>query len=228
MHQSLTTTLIDGDYAEFWVVSTDRAGNQVNGLGSESLPKRVDVRIMEFLPTLTNVVFDPTDKPLPGQRVTVKTFWSNLGKRDGTLSLSLWQNNGGESWSQSPPADDIEILLAAGSTSVVVDLIYEPSLPGPQVLYVINQGDFQNLGYPVEGMIVSSADIDSVSEGDSTLAYTLIGAAALIIVGIGAYMVKTGSGRRDDDYYEDEDFEYDDDEDYEYDEDGYDDEEQDD
>ena len=77
-------------------------------------------------------------------------------------------------------------------------------------------------------MIVSSADIDSVSEGDSTLAYTLIGAAALIIVGIGAYMVKTGSGRRDDDYYEDEDFEYDDDEDYEYDEDGYDDEEQDD
>ena len=31
MTQSLTTKLIDGDYVEFWVVSTDRAGNQVNG-----------------------------------------------------------------------------------------------------------------------------------------------------------------------------------------------------
>ena len=75
--------------------------------------------------------------------------------------------------------------LSQGSTSVVVDMIFEPSLPGVPVLYVIDGGDFQNLAYPVEGMVVSSADVSGVSSGDSTLAYTLIGGVAIITVGIG-------------------------------------------
>ena len=218
MTQSLTTKLIDGDFAEFWVVSTDRAGNPVNGLGSEALPKRVDIRIMEFLPTLTNTVFDPTDKPLPGQRVTMKTFWSNLGKREGTLSLSLWESKGGDEWAQSPPADNVEVTLEASATSVVVEFVYEPSLPGVPVLYVIDSGDFENLAYPVDGMIVSSADVDAVSSGDSMLVWTIIGFVAAITLAVGAYMVRTASNNRDDDYYEDdeyEDYEEDEEEDYE-------------
>jgi len=219
----VNTKLVDGDYILFWVVSTDRAGNGVNGLGSEDNPKRADIRIMEFLPTLTNTVFEPTDRPLPGERVTVKTFWSNPGKRGGSVDVSLWQNNGGESWSQSPPSGSVELFLEPGSTSVVVDMIFEPSLPGVPVLYVIDGGDFQNLAYPVEGMVVSSADVSGVSSGDSTLAYTLIGGVAVITVGIGIAMAMRAGGARDDDYdeeYEDDDEEYeDDDEEYEDDDD---------
>lgn len=213
----VNTKLVDGDYILFWVVSTDRAGNGVNGLGSEESPKRADIRIMEFLPTLTNTVFEPTDRPLPGERVTVKTFWSNPGKRGGSIDISLWMNSGGESWSQSPPSDSVELFLEPGSNSVVVDMIFEPSLPGVPVLYVIDGGDFQNLAYPVEGMVVSSADVSSVSSGDSTLAYTLIGAVVVITIGIGIAMAMRAGGARDDDYDE----EYDDDE-YEDDEEEYD------
>ena len=172
---------------------------------------------MEFLPTLTNTVFEPTDRPLPGERVTVKTFWSNPGKRGGSIDISLWMNSGGESWSQSPPSDSVELFLEPGSNSVVVDMIFEPSLPGVPVLYVIDGGDFQNLAYPVEGMVVSSADVSSVSSGDSTLAYTLIGAVVVITIGIGIAMAMRAGGARDDDYDE----EYDDDE-YEDDEEEYD------
>ena len=215
MGSLVNTKLVDGDYILFWVVSTDRAGNGVNGLGSEDNPKRADIRIMEFLPTLTNTVFEPTDRPLPGERVTVKTFWSNPGKRGGSIDVSLWQNSGGESWSQSPPSDSVELFLEPGSTSIVVDMIFEPSLPGVPVLYVIDGGDFQNLAYPVEGMVVSSADVSSVSSGDSTLAYTLIGGVAVITVFIGIAMAMRASGVRDDDYdeeYDDEEYEYDDEE----------------
>ena len=149
----------------------------------------------------------PTDKPLPGQRVTMKTFWSNLGKREGTLSLSLWESKGGDEWAQSPPADNVEVTLEASATSVVVEFVYEPSLPGVPVLYVIDSGDFENLAYPVDGMIVSSADVDAVSSGDSMLVWTIIGFVAAITLAVGAYMVRTASNNRDDDYYEDDEYE---------------------
>ena len=209
MTQSLTTKLIDGDYVEFWVVSTDRAGNPVNGLGSESLPKRVDIRIMEFLPILTNTVFEPTDTPIPGQRITMKTFWSNLGKREGTLSLKLWESKGGEEWTQSPPSDNVEVSLDASETSLVVEFVYEPTMPGVPVLYVIDADNFENLAYPVDGMIVSSADVDSVSSGDSLLAYTMIASIAVITILVGGYMVSTASSRVEEEYYDDDYEDYD-------------------
>ena len=131
----------------------------------------------------------------------------------------MWQNNGGESWSQSPPSESVELILEPGATSVVVDMIFEPNLPGVPVLYVIDGGDFQNLAYPVEGMVISSADVSGVSSGDSTLAYTIIGGVAIITVGVGIAMAMRAGGQRDDDYdeeYEDDDEEYeDDDEEYE-------------
>ena len=94
----------------------------------------------------------------------MKTFWSNPGKRGGSIDISLWMNSGGESWSQSPPSDSVELFLEPGSNSVVVDMIFEPSLPGVPVLYVIDGGDFQNLAYPVEGMVVSSAVVSSAAQ----------------------------------------------------------------
>ena len=217
MSQSLTTKLIDGDFAELWVVSTDRAGNPVNGLGSEAIPKRVDIRIMEFLPTLTNTVFD-VERPLAGQRVTMTTFWSNQGKRDGTLSLSLWELKGGDQWDQSPPADDLEVNLEAGATSVIVEFVFDTRTQGVPILYVIDSGQFDNLAYPVEGLIVSPPDIVSDSNSDSTLAFTLIGGIAAITLVVGAYMVITASNKRDDEYYDDDYEDYDDEyEDEEYD-----------
>ena len=78
---------------------------------------------------------------------------------------------------------------------------------------MIDGGDFQNLAYPVEGMVVSSADVSGVSSGDSTLAYTLIGGVAVITVGIGIAMAMRAGAGRDDDYDEEYDEEYEDDDD---------------
>ena len=194
-----------------------RDRNPVNGLGSEAIPKRVDIRIMEFLPTLTNTVFD-VERPLAGQRVTMTTFWSNQGKRDGTLSLSLWELKGGDQWDQSPPADDLEVNLEAGATSVIVEFVFDTRTQGVPVLYVIDSGQFDNLAYPVEGLIVSPPDVVSDSNSDSTLAFTLIGGIAAITLVVGAYMVITASNKRDDEYYDDDYEDYDDEyEDEEYD-----------
>ena len=136
----------------------------------------------------------------------MKTFWSNLGKREGTLSLKLWESKGGEEWIQSPPSDNVEVSLDASETSLVVEFVYEPTMPGVPVLYVIDADNFENLAYPVDGMIVSSADVDSVSSGDSLLAYTMIASIAVITILVGGYMVSTASSRVEEEYY-DEDYE---------------------
>ena len=94
MTQSLTTQLIDGDFAEFWVVSTDRAGNPVNGLAAKHSQRGSTLESWSS-PTPTNTVFDPTDKPLPGQRVMMKTFWSNLGKRRDPIFVPLGEQGWG-------------------------------------------------------------------------------------------------------------------------------------
>ena len=177
----------------------------MNGLGSESLPKRVDIRIMEFLPILTNTVFEPTDTPIPGQRITMKTFWSNLGKREGRYRSNYGRAKVEKS-GFNPPSDNVEVSLDASETSLVVEFVYEPTMPGVPVLYVIDADNFENLAYPVDGMIVSSADVDSVSSGDSLLAYTMIASIAVITILVGGYMVSTASSRVEEEYY-DEDYE---------------------
>ena len=108
MTQSLTTKLIDGDFASFGSSprierkSCERLGSEHSQRGS-TLESWSSCRPDEYS-------VRPDDKPLPGQRVTMKTFWSNLGKREGTLSLSLWERRAGTKGPISP-ADNVEVTL---------------------------------------------------------------------------------------------------------------------
>ena len=109
-------------------------------------------------------------------------------------------------------------LKEAGATSVIVEFVFDTRTQGVPVLYVIDSGQFDNLAYPVEGLIVSPPDVVSDSNSDSTLAFTLIGGIAAITLVVGAYMVITASNKRDDEYYDDDYEDYDDEyEDEEYD-----------
>jgi len=72
-----------GDYLWFWITSTDKSGNEIIGSGSESAPRQVTLRIMEFLGQFTRSVINPSNTPVQGDILTIETFWENPGKREG-------------------------------------------------------------------------------------------------------------------------------------------------
>ena len=93
--------------------------------------------------------------------------------------------------------------MEAGATSVIVEFVFDTRTQGVPVLYVIDSGQFDNLAYPVEGLIVSPPDIVSDSNSDSTLRSRSLGESRRSHSVVGAYMVITASNKRDDEYYDD-------------------------
>ncbi|GIS49599.1 MAG: hypothetical protein Ct9H90mP23_2710 [Methanobacteriota archaeon] len=81
----------------FWVTSADKAGNEIQGLGSQQSPRAVALRVMEFTPSLDNVVVTPKD-PLQDTTVVIETYWSNSGKRDGTIEINLYELKSDGRW----------------------------------------------------------------------------------------------------------------------------------
>ena len=79
-----------GDQIAFYVTSTDKAGNEVSGLGSEAAPRIPTLRIMEFLGQYSRSIVS-TATPLMGETVKIDTFWENTGKRDGTVTVGLYE-----------------------------------------------------------------------------------------------------------------------------------------
>ena len=63
-----------GDQIAFYVTSTDKAGNEVSGLGSEAAPRIPTLRIMEFLGEYSRSIVS-TATPLMGETVKIDTFW---------------------------------------------------------------------------------------------------------------------------------------------------------
>ncbi|MFL2958754.1 MAG: hypothetical protein ACJZ5P_01705 [Candidatus Thalassarchaeaceae archaeon] len=214
-----------GDSISFWITSTDKAGNEVSGLGSESIPRAPVLRIMEFLGGYVRAVSSPS-APLMNEIVTIETFWENTGKRDGTLVVGLYElmyevdENGqsSERWKESlttAQTPNLEIPLEAEATSVRVTFRWEATSPGQPNLYIvtdidgdgsIDESDFNAADIAIGGISVVPPPPED--EGSADSAIMMIGAiAAIAVAAIGFLMSRRGN---EDDVY------YDDDEDYEY------------
>ena len=211
-----------GDQIAFYVTSTDKAGNEVSGLGSESAPRIPTLRIMEFLGQYSRSIVS-TATPLMGETVKIDTFWENPGKRDGTITVGLYELTLEESadgtleqrWrpSVTTQSGDTEIDLPAETTSVRATFMWEATSPGQPDLYLVmdidgdgqlTEIDFAAANTPVTG--ISVVPPPSSDEGtDSSI--MIIGAVVVLAIAmIGFFMTR---GRGDDDYYyDDEDDEY--------------------
>tara|TARA_A100000164_G_scaffold206373_1_gene182987 strand:+ start:558 stop:7427 length:6870 start_codon:yes stop_codon:yes gene_type:complete len=213
-----------GDSVSFWITSTDKAGNEVSGLGSESIPRAPALRIMEFIGEYVRAVSSPS-APLMNEIVTIETFWENTGKRDGTLVVGLYEliyevdENGqsSERWKESlttAQTPNLEIPLEAEATSVRVTFRWEATSPGQPNLYIvtdidgdgsIGESDFNAADIAIGGISVVPPPPED--EGSSDSAIMMIGAiAAIAVAAIGFLMSRKGS--EDDVYYDDDDYEY--------------------
>jgi hypothetical protein len=213
-------TIENGDRIMFWVTSTDKAGNEIQGLGSQQSPRAVALRVMEFSPSLDNVVVTPKD-PLQDTTVVIETYWSNSGKRDGTIEINLYELTGDGKWETE--SNGMELDLSAETSSVYARFEWVAGAPGQPVLYIIVDDDFDNPAHPVSGLVVQAPVTDEGTDEDM-MVYLIMGGVFLVaVVMVGFFVSRSRSG--DDDYYYDdddsyfeEDYEYDDEE-YEYDDD---------
>ena len=199
----------------FWVTSTDKAGNEIQGLGSEQSPRAVALRVMEFSPSLDNVVVTPKD-PLQDTTVVIETYWSNSGKRDGTIEINLYELTGDGKWETE--SNGMELDLSAETSSVYARFEWVAGAPGQPVLYIIVDDDFDNPAHPVSGLVVQAPITDDGTDED-TMVYLIMGGVFLVaVVMVGFFVSRSRSG--DDDYYYDDDDSYYE-EDYEYDDEEY-------
>ena len=165
--------------------------------------------------------------------VTIETFWENSGKRDGSLVVGLYEliyevDANGESTERWQPSlttaqtPDMEIQLAAESTSVRVSFKWEATAPGQPNLYIvtdvdgdgsIGENDFNAADIAIGGISVTPPP--STDEGSTDSAIMMIGGIAIVAIGaIGFLMSRRGSD--EDMYYEDDDYEYYDEEEEDY------------
>jgi hypothetical protein len=206
-----------GDQIAFWVTSTDRAGNVVTGLGSESAPRMPTLRIMKFNPEYTRVVINPTSTPMVGDMLTLQTFWENDGKREGSITVGLYELNP-ESGQWSPALTTLsdgptEIILGAQSSSVNTQFQWESWSEGQPLLVLIMEDpetgemDWNNdngRNIDLSGINVQPLPVDAES---NTGLYMVIGVAVIAVALVAILVMRT---RGDEDYY------YDDDDDGEY------------
>ena len=205
-----------GDRIMFWVTSTDRAGNEVIGLGSYNNPKTVALRIMEFNPALDNIVITPKN-PLTDTTVTVETYWSNSGKRSGSIEINLYELID-EQW-QQPDSSSIQLELDPETSSVYAKFEWVAGEIEQPVLYIIIDKDFQN-GEPVIGIQVTKPITDEGGSEDTTT-YIIIGGIFLVAVAMVGFFMSRSRSDDEEYYYDDEDDSYYDDEDDSYYEDEY-------
>ena len=201
----------NGDRILFWVTSTDRAGNMIQGLGSESAPRPVALRIMVFNPSLDSIVINPKD-PFIDETVIIETFWSNDGKRDGTIEINLYELKDDSNWRTETATVELELLAETSSVYAVFE--WTPGKEGQPVLYVIIDGDLDNPAYPVNGILVKEP-VETGGGPDAGVTYGLMGAVVLMALALVGFFVMRSRGE-DDYYYEDEDDSYFEEETWEY------------
>ena len=192
-----------GDRIMFWVTSTDRAGNEVIGLGSYNNPKTVALRIMEFNPALDNIVITPKN-PLTDTTVTVETYWSNSGKRSGSIEINLYELID-EQW-QQPDSSSIQLELDPETSSVYAKFEWVAGEIEQPVLYIIIDKDFQN-GEPVIGIQVTKPITDEGGSEDTTT-YIIIGGIFLVAVAMVGFFMSRSRSDDEEYYYDDEDDSY--------------------
>jgi len=193
-----------GDQIWFWITSTDKSGNEIIGSGSETAPRQVTVRIMEFLGSYSRSVVTPTMNPTVGEILIIETFWENPGKRDGEISVGLYELVDGEQWIQSLSTNRdglVTISLPAESSSVYADFEWESWQSGQPNLYLILDEDFENPYQAITGINVRAPADEGEGESDSQI--MLYGGIAAVAVLVVAVMMSRGRG--DEDFYYEED-----------------------
>jgi len=211
-----------GDQIAFYVTSTDKAGNEVSGLGSEPAPRIPTLRIMEFLGQYSRSIVS-TGTPLMGETVKIDTFWENPGKRDGEVTVGLYEltlEEGADGmleqrWQASVTSQsgDTEIDLPAETSSVRATFMWEATSPGQPDLYLVididgdgqlTEIDFAAANTPITG--ISVVPPPSSDEGsDSSI--MIIGVVVIVAIAMIGFFMSRGKGD-DDYYYDDEDDEY--------------------
>ena len=213
----------NGDRILFWVTSTDKSGNEIQGLGSQQSPRAVALRVMEFNPSLDNVVVTPKD-PLQDTTVVIETYWSNSGKRDGTIEINLYELTEDGKWVTEQASVDLE--LSAETSSVYAKFEWVAGAPGQPVLYIIVDDDFDNPAHPVSGLVVQAPIVDDGTSED-TMVYLIMGGVFLVAVAMVGFFVSRSRSGDDEYYYDDEDSYYEEDYEEEYEEYEYEDDDQD-
>ena len=197
-----------GDYLWFWITSTDKSGNEIIGSGSESAPRQVTLRIMEFLGHFTRSVINPSTTPVQGDILTIETFWENPGKREGEYMVGLYELVEGGQWRLSLSTErdgEVSLSLPAESSSVYANFQWESWQPGQPNLYLIVDGDFDNPYQAITGINVSPPPTTE-SGGEDSQMIILGGVLVVVVLGIAMTMMR---GRESDDYYyEDDDEDY--------------------
>ena len=209
-----------GDYIWFWITSTDKSGNEIIGQGSDSAPRQVTLRIMEFLGTYSRSVINPTMNPNIGEILTIETFWENPGKREGELVVGLYELVDGTQWRESLSTLETgkeTVDLPAESSSVTAVFQWEAWRAGQPNLYLIIDEDFDNPYQAITGINVKQPVSEDEGESDSQIVM-IAAAAAVAVIAVALVMMRN---RSDDDYYyeddddsfyEDDSWEYEDDE----------------
>jgi hypothetical protein len=205
----------NGDRILFWVTSTDRAGNEIQGLGSDDTPRTVALRIMQFVPALDNVVVTPKD-PFPDTTVVIETFWSNSGKRDGTIEINLYELTGDSKWRSE--SNTIDLDLPAETSSVYARFEWIAGDPGQPVLYIIVDDDFDNPAHAIPGILVQQVITEDGGD-DEMMTWVMIGGVFLVAVAMVGFFVNRSRSEDDEYYYEDDEDSYYE-EDWEYEDEG--------
>ena len=205
-----------GDYIWFWITSTDKSGNEIIGQGSDSAPRQVTLRIMEFLGAYSRSVINPTLIPNIGDIITIETFWENPGKRDGELVVGLYELVDGTQWRESLSTlqgGKETIDLPAESSSVNAVFQWEAWRAGQPNLYLIIDEDFDNPYQAITGINVKQP-VSEDEGGEDSQIVMIAAIAAVAVIGIALVMMRK---RSDDDYYyeDDDDSYYEDDWEYE-------------
>ena len=210
----------EGDRVSFWITSTDKAGNEVAGLGGPSLPRTPTIRIVEFLGQYTREVVTPTKNPLVGDTITIVTYWENPGKDEGVIYVGLYEQKIDGTWQPSISTllyGPVELYMAPGSSSVRAEFEYQTWQEGQPLLVLVVDDDFGNDNYrnaEISGIEVSP--ISNSADTDGGMLFLVAALGLLIsIMGVAFYFMRRSAGEEDyyDEDYDDEDYddeEYDD------------------
>ena len=204
---TLEFNIEDGDKVSFWITSTDKAGNEVAGLGGPDNPRTPTIRVVEFDGQYTRSQITPTSNPLVGDTITIVTYWENPGKSEGTITVGLYEQRIDGTFQPSITTlknnGPIELYLAPGSTSVKAEFDYSASQPGQPLLVLVVDGDFGNDNYM--NVEISDVQVGSLSEssGPNSGMFWIAGSLILLLALMGAafYIIRRSGGG---DFYDEE------------------------
>ena len=213
---SLEFNIDDGDKISFWITSTDKAGNEVAGLGGPDNPRTPTIRIVEFEGQYTRAQITPTKNPLVGDTITIVTYWENPGKSEGSITVGLYEQKIDGTFQPSISTlinGPVELYLAPGSTSVKAEFDYSPGEAGQPLLILVVNGDYGNDNYM--NVEISDIEVNTLSGGsgpDSGM-FWIVGSLVVLIslMGVAFYIIRKSGGG---DYYDEDYDEYYEEEEY--------------